>query len=158
MVCKFNKSLYGLKQASRQWFAKFFAILVQLGFKQSKANYSLFTRQKGHCFMVLLIYVDDVLIACNGKRELDQFKVLLDQKFFFFFFFFEKLLDQKFKLKDLVDFRYFLGLEIVRSDKGLSLCQRKYTLEMLNDAGLLGCKPTKTPMEQNVKLSKYEGE
>ena len=143
MVCKFNKSLYGLKQASRQWFAKFFAILVQLGFKQSKADYSLFTRQKDHCFMVLLIYVDDVLIACKDKREVDQLKVLLDQKF---------------KLKDLVDFRYFLGLEIVRSDKGLSLCQRKYTLEMLNDAGLLGCKPTKTPMEQNVKLSKYEGE
>ena len=143
MVCKLNKSLYGLKQASRQWFAKFSSTLVQLGFKQSKADYSLFTRQKGHCFMVLLIYVDDVLIACNDKEEVDQFKVLLDQKF---------------KLKDLGDLKYFLGLEIARSDKGISMCQRKYTLEVLSDAGLLGCKPAKTPMEQNVRLSKYEGE
>ena len=51
--------------------------------------------------MVLLVYVDDVLIACNDKEEVDQFKVLLDQKF---------------KLKDLGDLRYFLGLEIARSD------------------------------------------
>ena len=61
-------------------------------------------------------------------------------------------------MKDLGDLKYFLGLEIARSDKGISMCQRKYTLEVLSNAVLLGCKPAKTPMEQNVRLSKYEGE
>ena len=93
--------------------------------------------------MVLLIYVDDVLIACNDKAKIDKFKLMLDDKF---------------KLKDLGDLKYFLGLKVARSEKGNVLCQIKYTFEVLNDVGMLGCKSTKTPMEQSLKLSKLEGE
>ena len=139
-----NKSLYGLKHASRQWFAKFSTTLIQdLGFIQSKANYFLFTRQTNPSFLIILVYVDDVLVASDNKDEIARFKLLLDQKF---------------KLKDLGDLKYFLRLEIARSNQGIALCQRKYVLKPLIDAGYLGCKPAKTPMEQNLKLSKYEGE
>ena len=117
--------------------------MVQLGFVQSKANYSLFTRQEGESFIALLVYVDDVLIASNDKAKVDQFKVLLDQRF---------------KLEDLGDLKFFLGLEVARIDKGIALCQRKYALEVLSDACMLGYKPSKVPMEQNLKLSKYDGE
>ena len=67
-------------------------------------------------------------------------------------------LDQKFKLKDLGSLKYFLGLEMARSDKGITLCQRKYALEILKDARMIACKPCKIPMDQNLKLSKYHGQ
>jgi transposase InsO family protein len=142
IVCKLQKSLYGLKQASRQWFSKFSNTLLHHGFIQSKADYSLFTKQKGSCFIALLVYVDDILIASNSVEDVAELKSYLDSQF---------------KLKDLGPVRYFLGLEIARSSKGISISQRKYALEIMEDAGMLGCKPAKCPMDQNLKLSKHEG-
>ncbi|KAF5472623.1 hypothetical protein F2P56_009325 [Juglans regia] len=109
---------------------------------QSKVDYSLFTRSNGASFIALLVYVDDILIASNDSHVIDDLKLLLDTKF---------------KLKDLGQLKYFLGLEVARSPKGISLCQRKYALEILQDAGYLGAKPAAFPIEQNLKLSKDSG-
>jgi hypothetical protein len=109
-VCKLTKSLHGLKQASRQWFAKFSTTLLQHGFHQSKADYSLFTQVKGDTFVALLVYVDDIIIASNDNSEVSHLTAFLNTQF---------------KLKDLGPLRFFLGLEVARSSKGISVCQRK---------------------------------
>ena len=142
VVCKLNKSLYGLKQASRQWFEKFSKTILQMGFVQSKSDYSLFTHTQGNSFTVLLVYVDDILLTRNNPDCVNNLK---------------KLLDDKFGLKDLGSVRYFLGLEVARTDAGISLTQRKYALEILKDTGFLGSKPVIFPMELNLRLSKHEG-
>lgn len=70
----------------------------------------------------------------------------------------KSLLYEKFKLKDLSKLKYFFGLEVVRSPVGISLCQRKYSLKILQEAGLLASKPVTFSMEQNIKLNKNVGD
>ena len=132
LVCKLNKSLYGLKQASRQWFENFSNTILHMGFVQSKPNYSLFTHTQGSSFTMLLVYVDDILLIGNNPACVAGLK---------------KLLDDRFGLKDLGPLRYFLGLELARTDEGISLNQRKYALEILKDTSFISSKPVKFPME-----------
>ena len=110
---------------------------------QSKSKYALFVHSKGSCFKALLVYVGDILIIANDSQ------CVVDLK---------KLLDAKFGIKDLGALKYFLGLKVARNEKGISLNQRKYALEVLSDSGMLGCKPMRTPMEKHLRLSKDEGE
>ncbi|KAB2635153.1 hypothetical protein D8674_025687 [Pyrus ussuriensis x Pyrus communis] len=142
-VCKLHKSLYGLKQASRQWFIKLSCALRKAGYQQSKADYSLFVRNHDGKFTTLLVYVDDIILARNNIQAIEDTKSFLMKQF---------------KLKDLGQLRYFLGIEIARSSKGITLSQRKYALEILEDAGHLGAKPATSPMEQNLSLRKDEGQ
>ncbi|KAF5482355.1 hypothetical protein F2P56_002931 [Juglans regia] len=142
-VCKFQRSLYGLKQASRQWNSKFKSMLFDIGFTQSKADYSLFTKKEGHSFVVLLLYVDYILLASSDLEAIESI---------------EATLTLYFKLKDLGPAKFFLGMEIARSQRGISLSQRKYTLELLEDFGLLDVKPVLFPLDTYVKLSKDEGD
>ncbi|CAL8135912.1 unnamed protein product [Prunus armeniaca] len=135
LVCRLNKSLYGLKQASRQWFAKFSTAVQAAGYVQSKADYSLFTCRNGKSFTALLIYVDDILITSNDLKAISTLK---------------QFLHSRFRIKDLGDLKYFMGIEVSRSKRGISISQRKYTLEILKDGGILGAKPMNFPIEQNT--------
>ncbi len=61
-------------------------------------------------------------------------------------------------MKDLGELRYFLGIEVIQSPKGIWLLQKQYALNKLSEYGMTGCKPISIPLEQNVKLSADEGD
>ena len=77
LICKLNKSVYRLKQASRQWFSKFSINFAPIGLYFVK-SWLLFTSQQGQFFIVLLVNLDDGLIASNDQEAVNQFNVLLD--------------------------------------------------------------------------------
>ncbi|KAL5831145.1 hypothetical protein ACOSQ4_016499 [Xanthoceras sorbifolium] len=141
-VCRLNKSLYGLKQASRNWFSTFSDTIRKAGYQQSKADYSLFTKTQGTSFTAILIYVDDILLTGNDLHEMERLK---------------RFLLKRFRIKDLGNLKYFLGIEFSRSRKGIFMSQRKYALDILQDSGLLGACPNNFPMEQNLKLTPTDG-
>ncbi|KAI4332015.1 hypothetical protein L6164_016958 [Bauhinia variegata] len=138
LVCKLQKSLYSLKQASHQWNLKLTECLVKNGFTQSKADYSLFTMKSSSSFVALLIYVDDILIASSSAYMLQDIK---------------NMLQNNFKLQDLGGVKYFIGLDLAFPRKGLSISQRKFAIELLEEHGLSGSKPISTSMEYNHKLT-----
>ncbi|CAH9145017.1 unnamed protein product [Cuscuta epithymum] len=136
-VCKLQKSLYGLRQASRNWYHKFTQALNGIGFRQSRADHSLFIFRQGLVTTFALIYVDDVILAGNDVSHISSIKGYLNNKF---------------SIKDLGKLKYFLGIEVARSPEGFVLSQRKYTLHILKESGLLAGRPSLFPMEQNLKL------
>ncbi|KAE8708351.1 Detected protein of unknown function [Hibiscus syriacus] len=137
-VCRLQKSLYGLKQASRQWNMKLREALLLAGYSESKFDYSMFTKSQGSKVVIMLIYVDDLLITGNDNGLIEELKGILNKNF---------------KMKDLGELRYFLGLEILRSAKGIIISQRKYALELIEETGLGGARPAATPLEQNKRLT-----
>lgn len=74
LVCKLDKSLYGLKQASRQWNAKLTELLIQCGYYQLKADYSLFTKSSTSGFTTIIVYVDDLVLAGDNLHEIEDLK------------------------------------------------------------------------------------
>ena len=143
LVCRLHKSLYGLKQAPTCWFTKLVTALKTYGFLQSYSDYSLFTFTKDNIQINVLVYVDDLIISGNDSAALCTFKAYLNDCF---------------KMKDLGPLKYFLGIKVACSSAGLFLCQRKYTLNIISEAGLLGAKPSRFPIPQNHRLGLADGE
>jgi hypothetical protein len=126
-----HKSLYGLKQAPRAWYTRLSDFLLSIGFLASKVDTSLFILSDGTNIFYLLVYVDDILLTGNNSAMLHRLV---------------QLLSSKFKLRDLGDIHYFLGIEVQSIGMGLMLRQHKYILDILTRAVMTSCKPVDTPV------------
>jgi Reverse transcriptase (RNA-dependent DNA polymerase) len=140
LVCRLKKLIYGLKQSPRAWYGKISNFLISCNFKIGSADSSLFINNNFNDITIVLVYVDDLIITGDNQVEIDDIK---------------QDLKQKFDIKDLGKLKYFLGIEIAHSQKGLFISQRKYVLK---EIGKLGCKPISTPIDPNVKLNIEDSE
>jgi Reverse transcriptase (RNA-dependent DNA polymerase) len=138
IICKLNKSIYGLKQSPRTWYGKLSSYLTYYNFQISSADHSLFLKRGENYITIILVYVDNIIIIGDNLEEIKRVKVQLKENF---------------DIKDLGLLKYFLGIEIVRSPKGLFISQRKYTLDLLKETEKLGCKLVSTPIDSKYKLN-----
>jgi hypothetical protein len=142
-VCRLKKSLYGLKQSPRAWFDRFKRVVCGMGYGQCNGDHTVFYRHSDRKITILAVYVDDIIITGDDQEEIKRLK---------------ECLSKEFEVKDLGNLKYFLGIEVARSEKGISLCQRKYTLDLLSDMGMMGCRAAPTPIEQNHQVTAQSGE
>ncbi|CAJ2657635.1 unnamed protein product [Trifolium pratense] len=142
-VCKLTKSLYGLKQASRKWYEKLSQFLTTIGYTQMLSDPTLFTKSTKDSFTTILVYVDDIVLTGNSLAEIEATKSRLHKAF---------------GIKDIGTLKFFLGLEVAHSQQGITLCQRKYCLDLLTETGTLGCKPSSVPMDPSNRLHHDDSE
>ncbi|KAL9266853.1 Retrovirus-related Pol polyprotein from transposon TNT 1-94-like protein, partial [Drosera capensis] len=141
-VCKLRKSLYGLKQAPRQWYKKFDSFMTSHGYQRFKADPCVyFKRFSNEKFLILLLYVDDMLVTGQDAQMIAMLK---------------KELSEAFDMKDMGQARQILGMQITRDRKAkrLWLSQEKYVERVLKRFNMNGAKVVSCPLPSHLKLSK----
>jgi hypothetical protein len=137
-----KKALYGLKQAPRAWYNIIDTYLIKSGFSRSQNEPTLYTKTDQHGKIVIVcLYVDDMIYTEN--LELTSFKHAMQSEF---------------EMTDLGIMKYFLGIEVDQSTKGIFFCQKKYAVDIIKRFRMEECNPVETPIPLGTKLSKkYEG-
>ena len=142
-VCRLRKSIYGLRQASREWSARLGTELKVLNFVQSKNDYSLYIKKAGERITIVGVYVDDIIVTGNDLPEIESLKAHLHNTF---------------SIKDLGILHYFLGIEVGYVKEGILMNQKKFTHELISESGIDVSKTALTPLPVHLKLSLDEGE
>ena len=138
-VCKLRKSIYGLKQSSRQWYIKFHNAIISFGFQMIEEDHCVYLKRSKKSFVILSLYVNDVLIAGNDMSLINAARDWLSSNF---------------DMKDMGEVNYILGVRIVhnRSKRFLGLSQDAYIQRILERFQMQSCKPVDTPIEKSRKL------
>ena len=142
-VCHLKRSLYGLKQAPRCWNKKFNDFLTKEGFKSSFADPCLYIRNRNGRKLILVLYVDDGLIASSNKEDVEQFITDLKKSFQI----------------SCSEAKFYLGLEIAQEKDGIKITQKGYIEKILKKFNMENANPVETPIiksSQNIEPGKAE--
>ena len=140
LVCKLRKSIYGLKQASRQWYFKFHEVISSFGFVESLMDQCIYQKVSGSKICFLVLYVDDILLATNDKGLLHKVK---------------QFLSKNFDMKDMGEASYVIGIKIYRDrPRGiLGLSQETYIDKLLERFRMKDCSPSVAPIVKGDRFN-----
>ena len=142
-LCKLQKSIYGLKQASRSWNLRFDEVIKGFGFIKNEEEPCVYKKASGSALVFLVLYVDDILLIGNDIPMLDAVKSSLRKSF---------------SMKDLGEAAYILGIKIYRdrSRRLIGLSQSTYIDKVLKRFNMQDSKKGFLPMSHGITLSKSQ--
>uniref|UniRef100_A0A2N9GAP2 Reverse transcriptase Ty1/copia-type domain-containing protein n=1 Tax=Fagus sylvatica TaxID=28930 RepID=A0A2N9GAP2_FAGSY len=140
LACKLKKSIYGLKQASRQWYLKFNDTVTSFGFKENTVDRCIYLKVSGSKFIFFILYVDDILLASSDLGILHEIK---------------KFLSKNFEMKYMDEATYVIRIEIFRDrSRGISgLSQKAYIERVLERFKMENCSASVAPIQKGDKFS-----
>ena len=141
LVCQLKRSLYGLKQSGRQWYKKLDQRLQDFGLQPLNEDRCVYIKKREDVILIIVVYVDDLVVATNKKEEFIKIK---------------EDLQREFKIKDLGLLHYCLGIEFKQDpiNNSIEVSQRKFIEDTLAKFGMSECKPVSTPLYGKIKLTK----
>ncbi|KAJ8463851.1 hypothetical protein ONZ45_g17438 [Pleurotus djamor] len=140
-VCKLNLSLYGLKQAGREWNIELDGTFAELGYTRLFADQCVYYREKNEELGIVGVHVDDMGILASTDEAMKEIK---------------EELGTKFEISDMGELKQIVSLEVTRDwDEGtITLSQSQYIKRVLERYGMEDSRPVKMPMDPRVKLTK----
>nr|GEV41350.1 hypothetical protein [Tanacetum cinerariifolium] len=130
-VCKLDKALYGFKKAPKTWYETLSTFLIQNKFSMGRINNTLFIYKSKGDVLLVQVHVDDIIFGSTSYKLCKQF---------------EKLMTNKFEMRMMGKLTYFFGLQIKQDDKGILICQKQYTRNLLKKYDISNSSLVKTPM------------
>lgn len=136
-LCRLNRSLYGLKQASRAWNERFHNFIIRLGFVCSENDQCLYVRGEGNNKIIVVLYVDDILLASSSLKSLEAVK---------------RSFSEEFEMTDVGELKQFLSITVERDTPNgiMRIHQRSYFESLLQRFEMIDCKPISTPLENRL--------
>ncbi|WVZ97695.1 hypothetical protein U9M48_043209 [Paspalum notatum var. saurae] len=134
---RLHKALYGLKQAPRAWYERLRDFLIMQGFKISKVDMTLFTKDVNGDLFICQIYVDDIIFGCTNEKLSHEFGAMMSREF---------------EMSMIGELNFFLGFQIKQVKGGIFIHQENYCRDLLKKFKMGDCKPISTPMSMNEHL------
>ena len=140
-VCKLKRSLYGLKQSPRMWNHTIDEFMIKMSFSKCESDHCLYIKRIDGDMVIVVLYVDDLIIASGNNSLLGSTKHALSERF---------------EMTDLGELKYFLGMEIGQDQVSgqVTMRQTKFLKSILSKFGMQDSKPVKTPQDTGLKLTK----
>ena len=136
-VCKLTKSLYDLKQASKQWHENFDSYTIENDYKSNECDKCIYSKSWNNLHVIISLYVDYMLIFCSNMHVINETK---------------NMLKSYFDMKDLGEDNFILGMKITKAYDGIFLEQSYYVEKMLRKYNFHDHKSVSTPFDSSIHL------